>query len=49
MLISIFWPGKIDLRCVFRWMRNVFKYKNIVNMGSDLDCSILWYFEKMMF
>jgi hypothetical protein len=35
MLISIFWPEKIDLRCVLRWTGGAFKYKNIVNMGSD--------------
>ena len=35
MLISIFWQEKIDLRRVFRCIYNVFKYKNIANMGSD--------------
>ena len=35
MLISIFWQEKIDLRRVFRCVCNVFKYKNIANMGSD--------------
>jgi hypothetical protein len=34
MLTSIFWPEKIDLRCISRRTGGAFKYKNIVNMGS---------------